>query len=253
MNASQFEARLKELVGRLQSEFGEPGDITTGDVVEEILLGILGRDTTEAKAREALARLRAGMVDYNEMRVAAPVDITEDIGAQFPAVQTKARDITNILSAIYDQLETLDLTEMKAKHKREAHKWLADLPGMDPYTLGRVMLLCFAGHAVPVSTPVLTNLQAYGLFEPSASQADAQAVLERHVRAPDAIRVFWLLHRWAEKHPMKPATPKAPAEKKKPAGKATASAKTTREKARPAGKTRSKAAAAKGKTGGRQA
>lgn len=246
MNASQFEARLKELLGRLQSEFGEPKDVLTGDVAEEILLGIFGRDTTEAKARDALARLRTGMVDYNEMRVAAPVDVIEELGPNFPGVREKAQDMVRILSAIYDQLETLDLTEMKAKPKREAHKWLSDLPGMDSYTLGRVMLLCFGGHAVPVSTSVLANLQAQGLFEPTVTAAEAQSVLERHVRSQDALKAFWLMHRWVEKHPA--AAPKAgsagPAGKKKPAkaaaGKASDKAPAAKAKAKPAASSKSK-------------
>lgn len=247
MNASQFEARLKELLGRLQSEFGEPKDLTPGDVVEEILLGVLGRDTTEAKARDALARLRAAMVDYNEMRVAAAVDIVEEIGPNFPGIQAKAQDAVRILSTIYEQLETLDLAEMKAKPKREAHKWLADLPGMDAYTLGRVMLLCFAGHAVPVSTSILAHLQACGLAEPTATAAEAQSVLERHVRAPDSPKVFWLLHRQAEKHPApKVAAPSAAAGRKKaskPAGGKSAGGKSA------AGKSKAKAASPKAKGG----
>jgi endonuclease III len=242
MNASQFEARLKELVGRLQSEFGEPKDVTTGDVVEEILLGVFGRDTTEAKAREALARLRSGMVDYNEMRVAAPVDVIEELGLSFPGVKAKALDMVRVLSTMYEQIETLDLAEMKGKPKRESHKWLADLPGMDPYTLGRVMLLCFGGHAVPVSTSVLANLQAQGLFEATVTPAEAQGVLERHVRAPDALKTFWLLHRWAEKHPAPPpkssSSNSAAGGRKKPAKAASGKSP---DKPRAAAKTKPKA------------
>lgn len=249
MNASQFEARLKDLVGRLQAEFGEPKEPASDvDVAEEILLGIFGRDTTEAKARDALARLRAGMVDYNEMRVAAPVDVIEELGPAFPGVREKALDMVRILSTIYEQLETLDLTPMKAKPKREAQKWLSELPRMDPYTLGRVMLLCFGGHAVPVSTSVLANLQAEGLFEPGVSAADAQGIMERHVRAQDAYRTFWLLHRWAEKRPAAAPKPgaKAAPDKKKPSKSAKTAEKisTKPKKAKPA-------AAAKGKAAGK--
>lgn len=225
MNASQFEARLKELLGRLQAEFGEPKEAGACEVGEEILLGIFGRDTTEQKAQDALERLRAGMVDFNEMRVAAPVDVIEELGPHFPGVRQKALDMVRLLSRIYQQLETLDLSELAAKPKREAHKWLSELPGMDPYTLGRVMLLCFGGHAVPVSTLVLANLQAEGLIEPTVTAAEAQGVLERHVRVQDAYNVFWWLHRWAEKHPA--AAPKAAAAsgKKKPAKSAAAKSK----------------------------
>ncbi len=114
LNATQFEARLKDLVTRLHAEFGDPkDDLANCDTVEEILLGIFGRDTSEARAREALARLRTDMVDYNEMRVAAPVDVIDLLGTNFPAVREKAMAMVRVLSAIYNQLETLDMSELE--------------------------------------------------------------------------------------------------------------------------------------------
>jgi hypothetical protein len=218
MNASQFEARLKEIIHKLQADYGNSEQHpTSGDIIEEILLGILGRDTSEPKARDALQRLRRSMVDFNEMRVAAPGDVVDEIGPNFPDIDFKAQDLVAALSYIYEHLETLDLTEFKAKPKREAGKWLSEVPGIDPYALGRVMLLCFGAHSVPVNRPALGWLQHQGLFDPSVEVSDAQGILERHVRANDAMKVFHLLQRLAEKIPAAPpAKPKAevPAKKK---------------------------------------
>lgn len=242
MNASQFEARLKEIVHKLQAEYGNCDQYPTkGDVVEEILLGILGRDTSEAKAQDALERLRRSMVDYNEMRVAAASDVTDEVGPSFPDIEYKAYDLVAALSRIYAQLETLDLTEFKTKPKREADKWLSEVPGIDSYTQGRVMLLCFGAHSVPVNRSALGWLQHYGLFEDSVDVPEAQGVLERHVRSSDSMKVFCLLQRLAEKTPPTPAKPKVEPPKKKakapegkPAGKAVEAPKAAEGK--PAGK-----------------
>jgi endonuclease III len=241
MNASQFEARLKDIVHKLQAEFGNCEQPEAHcDIVEEILVGILGRDTAEGRAHDALERLRRSMVNYNELRMASPGDVVDEVGASFPTIEYKAQDIVAALSRIYNLLETLDLTEFKASPKREAGKWLSEIPGIDPYTLGRVMLLCFGAHAVPVNQVALGWLQHYGLFEASAEVPEAQGVLERHVRSTDAMKVFCLLQRLAEKAPPAQAVSKAAATGKKK-GKAPANAST---EDKPAGKPAAKAKAA---------
>ncbi len=226
MNASQFEARLKDIVHKLQAEYGDcDRHHSRGDVVEEILLGILGRDAPEGRSYDALQRLRRSMVDYNEMRMASPADVVDEIGPNFPSIHYKAADLVAALSYVYEQLETLDLTEFKAKSKREAGKWLSEVPGIDEYTLGRVMLLCFGAHAVPVNQVALVWLQHYGLFEPSVQVPEAQGILERHVRSTDAMKVFCLLQRLAEEAPPAPAANKAAgAGKKKAKGQPKADA-----------------------------
>lgn len=248
MNASQFESRLKEIVQKLQAEFGpcQPPEARC-DIVEEILVGILGRDVSESKARDAFERLRQSMVDYNELRMASIADIVDELGASFPNSEAKAQDIVAALTRIYDLLETLDLTEFKSRPKREAGKWLSEIPGIDPYTLGRVMLLCFGAHSVPVNQVALSWLQYYGLFEPSVQVAEAQGVLERHVRSTDAMKVFCLLQRLADKAaPARPspASKAAPSKKKAPAkaSKQTKRAKPVAKK-KAAGKTAKKAKA----------
>lgn len=246
MNASQFEARLKDIVHKLQAEYGPcEQHPTRGDVVEEILLGILGRDTSENKARDALERLRGSMVDYNEMRVAAVADVVDEIGPGFPGVEGKASDLVAALSRIYEQLETLDLTEFKTRPKREAGKWLSEIPGIDVYSLARVMLLCFGAHAVPVNRVALGWLQHHGLFEPSVDVAEAQSILERHVRSSDSMKVFCLLQRLAEKPAPPPAAKPAaaPRRKGKAAGKAEEKAGTKAASRAKAGKAARKAKA----------
>jgi len=233
MNANQFEARLKSIVQKLQAEFGGSNEYpTSGDLIEEMLLGILGRDTCDSKARDALQRLRRYMVDFNEMRVATPADIVDAVGPNFPDIQNKACDLTAALSCIYDRLETLDWSEFKTRPKREMDKWLSEIPGIDPYTLGRVMLLCFGGHAVPVNRPALGWLRREGLFRESVEVAEAQGVLERHVRASDATKVFCLFQRLAEKLP--PAPP-AKVKEAPPTRKAKAAVEKTEAATTPGG------------------
>lgn len=201
MSAARLDAQLKNLFGRLRRRFGHLDGQVAVDPVEELLIGILGRDISQSRARTALARLKEAMVDFNELRIAAPADIVDELGTGFPGARQKSRAIIALLGGIYDRIDCLDLSFLKAKPKREVEKWLSELPGVDRYAVGRTMLLCFGAHAVPVNRPILAWLQAEGILDASLSIEEAQGVLTRHIRATEALEVFNLLHRWAEETP----------------------------------------------------
>ncbi len=69
--ATESAKRLKLLFSSLRSKLGKVGRLPVGDPITQMLLGILSRDTPEARANEGLDRLRGMVVDYNELRVIA--------------------------------------------------------------------------------------------------------------------------------------------------------------------------------------
>jgi len=223
MSAARLDAQLKDLFGRLRRRFGPLDGQVAAEPVEELLVGILGRDIPPSRARKALARLKEAMVDFNELRIAAPADIIDELGPGFPDVRRKAQAILAMLGEIFQRRDSLDLSFLKAKPKREAEKWLSDLPGVDRYAVGRTMLLCFGAHAVPVNEPILAWLQAEGILDGALSIEEAQGILTRHIRASDALEAFHLLHCLAEE------TPKAAS---RAAGSSKKRTKTTRKASR---------------------
>jgi len=229
-SAAEFDKKLKDLLTRLQRQYGSPDGITRGDPLEELLLGILSRDVPESRGRQALQKLKEEMVDFNELRVAAVRDIVDELGRDFPSVRQKAQAITSVLGGIFEKLENLDISFLKNKAKRDARKWLLGLPGADSYSVGRVMLLCFDAHAVPVNEPILAGLKAEGLFDDSVEPAGAQAVLERHIRAQDALQAFYLFHQWAETLALEPAKTAGGSRKAKRPARVKSSRKRSRKK-----------------------
>ena len=163
------------------------------------------------------------------MRVAAPGDVVEEVGPNFPDIEYKAQDL--VAASVVHLRAPGDAGPDGGQGQAQAlrlAKWLSEVPGIDAYTLGRVMLLCFGAHSVPINRPALGWLQQHGLLEGSAEVSDAQGILERHVRSSDAMKVFCLLQRLAEKIPAAPAPkpkPEAPAKKKAKPEPAKASAR----------------------------
>ncbi|MFQ6048940.1 MAG: hypothetical protein ACE5K7_06215 [Phycisphaerae bacterium] len=192
-----YARQVKRVFNRLIKQDGRPKHPGLTDPVEQLLLGVLARGTTEARAREALNRFKRSMVDYNELRVASPKELVELLGRDFPQAEQKAKDINKLLNAIFDRQHCLDLTFLRNKTRREARQYLASLDGVDPHTVASVMLLSIGGHAVPVDDKMLAMMRRDGLVEPSADVQEVQAFLERNIAAADAYAFYTLMRRYA--------------------------------------------------------
>ena len=75
--ATECGRRLKRLFTALRSKRGKVHHPPIGDPITQLVLGVFSRDAPEAKAREALQKLRAMVVDYNELRVVAPIELAD--------------------------------------------------------------------------------------------------------------------------------------------------------------------------------
>jgi len=196
-NGAEYARRIRRLFHRLLRRYGKPDPPDHADPLDQLVLGILSRGTTEAKARAAYDRLRAGVVDYNEMRVTPPVEVAEVIGRSYPDAEARSRDIVNVLNALYDKRNAIDLTFLSSKPLREAREYLLSLPGVDEFAAARVVLFSLGGHAIPVDQAMMNLFRKEECISPDATIAEVQSFLERHVHASEAAAFAILMHRHA--------------------------------------------------------
>jgi len=192
-----YAKEVKKVFNRLVRERGRAKKIDLTDPVEQLLLGILSRETTETGATSALKRLRESVVDFNELRVSSPRELMGPLGKDFPQALEKARDINGMLNEIFNRQHDLDLTFLRNKSRREARQYLEKLPGVDRHTVASVMLLSIGGHAVPVDGHMLAFLRRAELVDPEADEKEIEAFLERNVSATDAYTFYVRFRRYA--------------------------------------------------------
>jgi len=229
-DGTEYATRLRRLCHRVKRHTEAPRDLEGHDPTTELILACLAARTTESRARYALSRLQHSFVDYNELRVARPEDITEILGKTFPGAREAAVQITGLLQEIYDERDSLDLEHLKEAGKREAKLYLQGLKHASDYVISRVMLGSLGAHAFPVNESMLAMLQAEEVVDPQAPLAEVQGFLERHISARQVRKTFALLTWYAEHYRSAGGTGKGVSGRKPASRKRASRKKTTKKK-----------------------
>lgn len=197
--ATQCAKRLKQLFKRLRDKLGKVDRFDTSSPVSQLILGVLARDLPEAKARQALERLRAGVVDYNELRVVPPIELTEILNDVSKA-RIKAEDISRALNSVFAREHEITLEHVREMSKKDMLAYLDGIDGLDPYVRARIRLLGLQQHAVPLDEAMWAYARSAEIIDPKCPLDEAQAFLERQIPENDALEFVSLLHAaaWAE-------------------------------------------------------
>ncbi|QOJ15290.1 MAG: hypothetical protein HRU75_11895 [Planctomycetia bacterium] len=209
--ATQFARRVKQLLRTLRTKYGKVQRPAVGDPVTQLILGVLTRDALEARAREALERLREMVVDYNELRVVSPLELCDALG-DFPDARRKSEDISRALNRIFAVEHIVSLDGLSEMSQRDGRAYLDRIDGLEPYSKARIRLLGLGQIAVPLDEAMLAFVRRERVVDPAASHEEIQAFLERQFDLAEALEFFVLLrkHAW---HEMSSTVRKGKAEK----------------------------------------
>jgi len=197
--ATDCAKRVKQFYSSLRSKLGKVTHPATTDPITQLILGILSRDTPEARASEGLERLRGMVVDYNELRVVPPIELAGVLG-DFPDARLKCEDISRALNAVFADEHTVSLDRLAGLSKKEVQTALDKIDGLEPYTRARIRLLGLHLHAVPLDEAMWALARRQHLVDPHCTVLEAQQFLERQIAEEDAREFVALLkkHAWAE-------------------------------------------------------
>lgn len=192
--------KLKRLHGTMLRKFGKPEEFETLEPIEQLIIGILASCTTHAKAVHAYRKLRSQTVDLNELRVTPAVELAEQIGDMVPLAAQKAQRIVDALNGIRKRHDSLDISFLKQRGRREAREYLESLEGVDRAAAASVVLYSLGGHAIPLDDLMIYVLQKEGVIEPNMDPAEIQRFVEHHIPAAQAKEFSDLLARYATAH-----------------------------------------------------
>jgi hypothetical protein len=164
-----------------------------------MILGVFSRDVPESKARAALDRLRATVVDYNELRVVPPIEMTELVGA-LPDARLKCEDLSRALNRVFALEHEVSLERLREMSRREVAEYLDEVDGLDAYSRARVRLLGLQQHAVPLDEAMWAFSRKEKIIDRNCSLEEAQAFLERRIPDGEALEFVGLIEKqsWSE-------------------------------------------------------
>jgi endonuclease III len=181
---------MKRLVKEHKPEPKQPQD-----PLQALVRAAMSFDMPDAKADEAMRHIEREFVDLNELRVATDLEIHEMLGVRYPAIEKRVAMITQSLNNIFEREHTLSLDRLRTVSKRDARKFLSELPDIHPFVEAYVMLFGFDGHAFPLDAELLDYLRDQGIVEEGAGVEEAQKFLEHQLKAEECYDLFLALRR----------------------------------------------------------
>lgn len=218
--------QLQSLLNRLKKQFSPQPPAPIEDPLEQLVSSLLLWESTTPKAEAARRRLDSAVVDVNELRVCLAEEIVQLLGERYPRAEEHAMRLRAALNDIYIREHAVTLEHLKKVNKRDARQYLESLEGLPQYVAARVMLLTLGGHAAPLEERLLGRLVAEGVMEPELPIEKAASIMERNIKASDALEAHLLLQAWSEAAGIKqdPVRPTQPVFKESDASSASKSA-----------------------------
>ena len=198
----------------------------------ELLFSFLLWDSNTSLAHAAYRKLIDAFVDLNHLRVAMPEEVVAIVGDRYPKSDHRAARLRAVLQDIFRREHTLSLARLGTTGKREARHYLESLEGMHGFVSGRLLLINFASHAVPLDDRLRVMLTEEHAIDPILSVSEAQHWVEHQIPAENAHAVSNAFLHWIDSTALprhvretegeskpKPKSPKTPKPPKTPAPK----------------------------------
>ena len=193
-NAGKYADELKSLLKRLLKD-GKPHPLAKVDPVRAMVRATMSFDAPDARADEAVKVVEREFVDLNELRVATELELQSMIGVKYPLVEKRAAIIVQLLNGIFEKEGTLSLDRLGTLKKADARQIVRDLPGMNPFLEGSILMFCFEQAAMPLDDTMLAHLKAHNAIDEKLTLAEAQKFIENHLKLEELHELYVCLRR----------------------------------------------------------
>jgi endonuclease III len=193
-NATKHADTLRSLFRSLLRD-GKPPVFERQDPLKSLVRGAMSYDVSDTRAEEAMKHIEREFVHLNELRVATELEVQELLGVRYPAIEERVEMITRCLNAIFEKEHTLSLDRLKTISKRDARQFLKDLPDINHFVEGYVMLFAFEGAAIPLDNEITAYLRDENVFDEKITLEEGQRFLEHNIKAEECYEFYACIRR----------------------------------------------------------
>ncbi len=156
--------QLRQTLGILERKLGRRRRRRPPDPLETLLVSVLAGDGDDLLAAEILEKLRAELVDWNELRVSSAREI-EELIAPLGDAADKAVALRNILQKLFVERHTLNLSHFQRFGRERIEKELDAFGGLTPTVKARMMLKAFDVNVLPMTADIERIVKRLGLVD----------------------------------------------------------------------------------------
>jgi hypothetical protein len=205
-DSSLYAKKIQRIYRTIRRRSRKVSVLTYEEPVDALVYAAVSQDCTESQAGSAIKRIKENFVDFNDLRVARPEEISEVLGQDFPFAHETAKMLAGLLMAVFNKYNMLSLQGLRKLGKRPAKVLLEKLAGATPFVVDYCMLTSLGGHAIPLTPKMMEYLKTNGLIDAEAGYEDAEGFLCRQIAMKKAYEFYSLLRR--ESEPKKSKSPK---------------------------------------------
>lgn len=155
------------------------------DPIATLVSSFLLWESSTTAAEQALVRVKAECVDFNELRVCLPEEIMAMLGSRYPFAEERANRMRRSLNDIYRREHKVSLDHVAGLGKREQRAYIENLDGMVPFVAGRLLLLHFGQAGVPIDDQLAELFREQKLIAKETTTTDLGHALNKHYHALD--------------------------------------------------------------------
>ena len=189
-------AQLGDALDRLESSYGRI--VPSEDPVEAGILTLLAMHAPKLSNVESRDRLREAFVDWNEMRVSDPWDVTTalETGGD-DAARAFARAALRFLESINAVIHRTSLDHLRTDPQADPSAVVERMRGAPPPVKAVVLAVLDSTGGWHPGPEMAKTLQALGVVGKTASAAKAGKEAQEAAGSEDRLRAHYLITRYA--------------------------------------------------------
>jgi hypothetical protein len=206
LKTPDYPARLGKLLDRVsvshadavQNRWSDPILDAQEPVLNEFLRSFLIWEAGVPAARAAAKRIAEHLVDFNDLRVCLPDDLSGLLGGHYPLAAERSQRLRAALADLCRRTHSVSMEHVVGMAKREAKAYVESLEGVPDFVAARLSLVSFEVHAMPMDSRTLARLVEAGAMPEDAAPDDAADQIQRRVKAGDLLGAYLGLQAWAD-------------------------------------------------------
>ncbi len=167
--------------------------------------GFLAWEHPQSRAAAAYERLRARVVDLNELRVCLTDEIHMMIGDRYPRGRKRASRIRRALRDIHQREFVVTLDRLREVPASDAAAYLLGLDGMLPYVAAFTCLHGLHHQVIPVDARLHGALIEEGIADAQVSPEKISEAITEQIEPEECAETHLRLWAWIDSRPAPPA------------------------------------------------
>ncbi len=186
-----------QLLHKVVKKYYKPVAIPEGrSVLEHLIYACCLEDARYDSADEAFHRLQESYFDWNEVRVTTVTELAEVLH-NLPDPSAAAVRVKKNLQSLFETRYSFEIDDMIKMNQGKAIQELEKLGGISKFVLGYTTQNSLGGHAIPVSSSIMSVLIATEIVSEAEAAKGQAPGLERTIAKTKGLEFSSCVHQFA--------------------------------------------------------